>query len=75
MKKETGKWCECHKIPWHNIEECCSKKSLMVERKASESKVNSDSKSNPKGGNKIIDVEPSATVTTTKVWPGEPEEP
>jgi hypothetical protein len=47
----------------------------MVKLKASKSEVDSDSKSNPKGGKKIIDVEPSSTVTTTKVQPSEPEEP
>jgi hypothetical protein len=47
----------------------------MVELKDSESEVDSDSESNPEGGKQIIDVEPSATVTTTKVWPSEPEEP
>jgi hypothetical protein len=26
--KDTGKWCEYNKIPWHNTEECCSKQSL-----------------------------------------------
>ena len=24
-KKDTGKWCEFHKSPWHNIDECRSK--------------------------------------------------
>jgi hypothetical protein len=24
-KKDMGKWCEYHKIPWHNTEEYCSK--------------------------------------------------
>jgi hypothetical protein len=24
-KKDTGKWCNFHKIPWHNTEECRSK--------------------------------------------------
>jgi hypothetical protein len=75
MKKDIGKWCEYHKIPWHNTEECCSKKSLMAEMKASESEADSDSESNPKGGKWIIDVEPSATVATTKFQPSEPEEP
>jgi hypothetical protein len=70
-----GKWCEYHKIPWHNTEECHSKKSLVVELKDSESEEDSDSESNPEGGKQIIDVEPSATVTTTKVQPSEPEEP
>jgi hypothetical protein len=70
-----GKWCEYHKIHWHNTEECCSKQSLVVELKASESEAYFESKSNPKGGNHIIDFEPSATVTTTKVQPSKPEEP
>jgi hypothetical protein len=66
-KKETGKWCEYHKIPWHNTEECCSKKSLVIELKASKSEADYDSESNPEGGNQIINVEPNATVTTTIV--------
>jgi hypothetical protein len=74
-KKDIRKWCEYHKIPWHNTEECRSKKSLMDELKASNSKVDSDSESNLEGGKQIIDVEPSATITTTKVQPSEPEEP
>jgi hypothetical protein len=72
-KKDTRKWCEYHKIPWHNTEECHSKKSLVVELKASESEEDSDSESNPEGGKWIIDVEPSAIVTTTKVQPSEPK--
>jgi hypothetical protein len=28
-KKDTGKWCEYHKIPWHNTDECHSKQSLV----------------------------------------------
>jgi hypothetical protein len=34
-KKDMGKWCKYHKIPWHNTDECRSKQSLMVELKAS----------------------------------------
>jgi hypothetical protein len=62
-----GKLCEYHKVPWHNTEECLSKKSLMVELKAFDSEADSDSKSNLEGGKQIIDVEPNATVSTTKV--------
>jgi hypothetical protein len=75
MKKDTGKWCEFHKIPWHNTDECHSKQSLVVEMKASESEAGSDSESDPDKGKQIIDAEPSATVATTKVQPSEPEEP
>jgi hypothetical protein len=46
----------------------------VAELKASKSEVDFDSESNPEGGKKIIDVEPSATVTTTKFRPSEPEE-
>jgi hypothetical protein len=74
MKKDTGKWCEFHKIPWHNTDECCSKQSLVVEMKASESDPGSDSDSEPDKGKWIIDAEPSATVATTKIQPNEPEE-
>jgi hypothetical protein len=49
-KKDTGKWCVYHKIPWNNTKECCSKKSLMVKLKASESEIDSDSESNPEVG-------------------------
>jgi hypothetical protein len=42
MKKDVGKWCEYHKIPWHNVEECFSKKSLVAELKAFDSEIDSD---------------------------------
>jgi hypothetical protein len=73
MKKDTGKCSEYHKIPWHNTKECRFKQSLMVELKASESEIDSDSESNPEGGKWIIDVEPSATVANTKFHPSKPE--
>ena len=44
--KDTGKWCEFHKIPWHNTGECCSKQSLVAEIKSSESDPDSDSEPN-----------------------------
>jgi hypothetical protein len=33
MKKDTEKWWDFHKIPWHNTNECHSKQSLVVELK------------------------------------------
>jgi hypothetical protein len=66
LKKDTGKWCEYHKIPWHNTKECHSKKSLVVELKASEPEAHFDFESNPEGGKWIIDAEPSAIITITK---------
>jgi hypothetical protein len=47
----------------------------MVELKDFESEDDSHSESNLEGGKHIIDVEPSATITTTKVRPSEPNEP
>jgi hypothetical protein len=45
----------------------------VVEVKGSYSEANSNSESNPEGGKKIIDVEPSAMISTTKFCPSEPE--
>jgi hypothetical protein len=42
--------------------------------KASKSDAGSNSEVEPKRGRWIIDVEPSATVYTTKIHPGEPDE-
>jgi hypothetical protein len=36
MKNYTQKWCDFHKIPSYNIDECCSKQSLVVEVKYTE---------------------------------------
>jgi hypothetical protein len=47
----------------------------VAEVKASESDAGSDSESEPKRGRWIIDVEPSATIATTKLQPGELDEP
>jgi hypothetical protein len=75
LKKDMGKWCEYHKIPWHNTEECLSKQSLVAELKASESEAILTLNQIQKEGSRIINVEPSATIATTKVHPSEPEEP
>jgi hypothetical protein len=47
----------------------------VAEVKASESDAGSESESEPKKGRQIIDVEPSATIATTKIHLGEPDEP
>jgi hypothetical protein len=45
----------------------------VAKLKVSELEAVSDSKSNPKGGKWIINVEPSATVATTKFWSSKPK--
>jgi hypothetical protein len=67
MKKDTGKWHDFHKIHWHNIEECCSKKSLVVELKEIESNPESESGSNNNKMRQIIDAESTAIVATTTI--------
>jgi hypothetical protein len=46
----------------------------VLELKATELKIDSDSESNPGGGKHIIDVETSDIVANTKIRPREPEE-
>jgi hypothetical protein len=46
----------------------------VAEVKASESDADSHSEPEPERGRWIIDVEPSATIATTKLQPGEPKE-
>jgi hypothetical protein len=75
MKKDTRKWCNFHKSPWHNTVDCCSKQTLVVEVKYYESDVGSYSDLEPKRGRWIIDVEPSVIVANTKLHHGEPDEP
>jgi hypothetical protein len=74
-KKDIRKSCDFHKSPWHNTADSHSKQSLVVEVKASKSDVGLDSKPEPERGRQIIDAEPSAIVATTKLQPGEPDEP
>jgi hypothetical protein len=75
MKKDTGKWCDFHKIPWHNTDECRSKNSLVVELKEKSLSPDSESDSEKNKRKQIIDVEPTATIVTTTIQPEEPEDP
>lgn len=75
MKKDAWKWCEFHKSPSHNIDECHTKQSLVAEIKALESNEYSKSKPKIEKGKQIIDAKPSATISTTKVKNNEPKDP
>jgi hypothetical protein len=74
-KKDTGKMCKFHKIPWHNTDECHSKQSLLVEMKVLGSDANLEFDSKSENGKCIIDAEPNVTIATTKFQPKEPEDP
>jgi len=77
-KKDIGEWCEFHKSPTQNTNECRAKLSLVVELKASNSNACFDSeikldKGNEKGKH-IIDAGSSATVSTTKFQKTKPKD-
>jgi hypothetical protein len=42
MKNDTGKWCDFHKIPFHNTDEFHLKESFVVEIKDNEPNPNSE---------------------------------
>jgi hypothetical protein len=65
--KDDGKWCEFHKIPWNNIDECCLKNSLVAELKENDPNPNSEYYLEHNKRKQIINAEPTATITTTKI--------
>ena len=74
-----GKWCEFHKNPTHSTNEGRAKQSLVAENKASKSDACFDpkpelDKANEKG-KQIINVDPSAIFSTTKIQGEDPEDP
>jgi hypothetical protein len=73
-KKDIRKWCNFHKSPLYNIVDFHSKHLLVAEVKSFESDTGYDSEYEPEMGRQIIDVEPSAIVSTTKLQPSEPDE-
>jgi hypothetical protein len=74
-KKDTRKWCEFHKSPWHNTDECRSKQSLVAEIKDKELNPDSESDSENNGKGQIIDTDPTAIVATATIQPEEPADP
>jgi hypothetical protein len=72
MKKDTGKWCDFHKIPWHNTNEFHSKQSLVVEIKEKYLNLDLESDLENNGRRKIINIEPTAIVVTATIQPKEP---
>jgi hypothetical protein len=75
MKNDTRKWCDFHKIPWHDIDECRSKQPLVAEVKDKE--PNPDSESEPKNieNGKIINADPTTIVAAATIQLEEPIDP
>jgi hypothetical protein len=71
MKKDTEKWCDFHKIPWHNINECHSKESLVVGIKDKELNPDLEFDSENTDRKQIIDTDPTTIFATTKIQPEE----
>ena len=74
-KKDTEKWCDFHKSPWNNTDECRSKQSLMAEIKDKEPNPDSESDSENTGKRQIIDADPTAIVSIATIQPEEPTDP
>jgi hypothetical protein len=74
-KKDTGKWCEFHKIPWNNTDECHSKQSLVSEIKDKEPNPDLESNSENTDRRQIIDTDPTVIVATVAIQPEEPIDP
>jgi hypothetical protein len=67
MKKDTKKWCDFHKIPWHITNECHSKNSSVakIKEKYLNPHLKSDSENN--GRIQIIDIGPNSIIATATI--------
>jgi hypothetical protein len=74
MKKDTQKWCDFHKIPWKNTNECLSKNSLVLNLKETEPSPNLDFDSENIKRRQIIYFEPTATIRTKTIQKEKPED-
>jgi hypothetical protein len=74
-KNDTGKWCDFHKIPLHNTDECHSKKSLVNEVKDTEPDLDLESDPENIENKQIIDAYPTAIFATTTIQLEEPIDP
>ena len=72
-------WCEFHNNPTHSTNECQTKQSLVAELKALELDAFYDPESEPDKGNdkgkQIIDADPSAIFSTTKIQREDAKDP
>jgi len=73
-KKDNGKGCEFHKIPWYNVDGCCLKQSLLVELKKKKTNDGSNFDSKQDKRKLIIKSKASATISTAKIQPKESKE-
>ena len=73
--KDMEKWCDFHKIPWHNTNECHSKQSLVAEINDKESNPDLEYNFENNGKGQIIDADPTVIVATATIQPEEPIDP
>jgi hypothetical protein len=74
-RRTSEKWCEFHKIPWHNTDECRSKQSLVAEIKDKEPNPDSEFDSKNNGKEQIIDADPTTIDATATIQLEEPTDP
>jgi hypothetical protein len=74
-KKDTGKWCDFHKIPCTTLMNVAQNNHWWPRSKKRSPNPDSESDSENNGRRQIIDTDPTATVMTTTIQPEEPTDP